>query len=113
MGVTEVTVDQFRAFVEATDYVTDAEKNGGALGCFPDEKNYVDRFHKAADISWKSPGFEQSDDHPVVAVSWNDAQAFCQWLSNAERANYRLPSEAEWNMPAGRGWRGLLRGLAG
>ena len=96
IGVTEVTVGRFRAFVEATGYKTDAESNGGALGCFPEERNYVDRFHKAVEITWKSPGFPQSEDHPVVAVSWNDAQKFCQWLSEKENARYRLPSEAEW-----------------
>ena len=107
IATTEVTVGQFRAFVTATGYQTDAEKNGGALGCFPDEKNYVDRFHKSPEISWKSPGFEQSEDHPVVAVSWNDAQAFCRWLSQSEGARYRLPSEAEWEFACragGRSW---------
>jgi formylglycine-generating enzyme len=96
IGVTEVTVGQFGEFVDATNYKTDAERNGGALGCFPDEKDYVDRFHKSADITWKSPGFEQSEAHPVVAVSWNDAQSFCEWLSKKEDARYRLPGEAEW-----------------
>jgi formylglycine-generating enzyme required for sulfatase activity len=96
IGVTEVTVGQFRAFVTATNYKTDAERNGGALGCFPAEKNYVDRFHKSPEVTWKSPGFPQSDDHPVVAISWNDAQKFCEWLSKVEKAQYRLPSEAEW-----------------
>jgi sulfatase modifying factor 1 len=93
---TEVTVGQFRKFVEATNYVTDAEKNGGALGCFPEERNYVDRFHKSPEVTWKTPGFEQTDEHPVVAVSWNDAQAFCRWLSEREQVRYRLPTEAEW-----------------
>jgi formylglycine-generating enzyme required for sulfatase activity len=96
LAVSEVTVAQFRAFLEATEYVTDAERSGGALKCLPEEKDYVDRFHKAPEITWRSPGFAQSDDHPVVAVSWNDAQAFCRWLSATESANYRLPSEAEW-----------------
>lgn len=96
IGVKEVTVGQFRQFVEETGYKTDAERSGEALGCFPDEKDYVDRFHKAAEITWKSPGFEQSDEHPVVAVSWNDARAFCDWLSRQENSSYRLPSEAEW-----------------
>ncbi|QEG43706.1 formylglycine-generating enzyme family protein [Roseimaritima ulvae] len=96
IGVSEVTVGQFREFVEATGYETDAERGGGALGCFPDEKDYVDRFHKSEEITWKSPGFPQSDRHPVVAVSWHDAQAFCQWLSDKESAKYRLPTEAEW-----------------
>lgn len=96
IAITEVTVGQFRAFVEATAYTTDSEKNGGALGCFPEEKNYVDRFHKDPGITWKSPGFQQSDSHPVVCVSWNDAREFCKWLSQNEKATYRLPSEAEW-----------------
>jgi len=96
MAVTEVTVGQFKAFVEATGYETDAEKNGGALGCFPEERDYVDRFHKDPSITWRSPGFEQTDSHPVVAVSWNDAVAFCKWLSEKEGHVYRLPSEAEW-----------------
>ncbi len=96
IGTTEVTVGQFRAFVESSGYQTDAERNGGALGCFPDEKNYVDRFHKSAEITWKSPGFEQTEAHPVVAVSWTDARAFCEWLSGKEQARYRLPTEAQW-----------------
>lgn len=96
LGATEVTLGQFRQFVEATGYVTDAEKNGGALGCFPEEKDYVDRFHQSPEVTWRTPGFDQTDDHPVVAISWNDAQAFCQWLSEKEDETYRLPSEAEW-----------------
>lgn len=96
IGVTEVTVAQFRAFVESTNYTTDAEKNGGALGCAPDEKDYVDRFRKLPSVTWQTPGFDQTDDHPVVGVSWNDAVAFCEWLSAREEATYRLPTEAEW-----------------
>ncbi len=96
LAISEVTVAQFRTFVEATSYVTDAEQHGGALGCFPDETNYVDRFHRAPQITWRSPGFPQGDKHPVVAISWNDAQAFCRWLSEREDVRYRLPSEAEW-----------------
>ena len=96
IATTEVTVGQFRKFVEATGYKTDAEKNGGALGCFPDEKDYVDRFHKSPEITWRTPGFEQTDTHPVVCVSWKDAVAFCDWLSKQSGEKYRLPSEAEW-----------------
>ena len=96
IATTEVTVGHFRQFVKATGYVTDAEKQGGALGCFPEEENYVDRFHKDPAITWKTPGFVQSDQHPVVCVSWNDAQSFCAWLSKKEGATYRLPTEAEW-----------------
>ncbi|MEM1294494.1 MAG: formylglycine-generating enzyme family protein [Verrucomicrobiota bacterium] len=93
---TEVTVGQFRQFTLATEYVTTAEKAGGALGFFPQEKNYVDRFHLDPEVTWKAPGFEQSDSHPGVCVSWADAQEFCSWLSQKEGRKYRLPTEAEW-----------------
>ena len=45
---------------------------------------------------WRSPGFAQKDDHPVVCVNWQDAQAYVQWLSRVTGQSYRLPSEAEW-----------------
>src|SRR5262249_21697005 len=47
------------------------------------------------EFNWKKPGFEQADDHPVVCVSWNDAMAFCKWLSEKERRTYRLPTDRE------------------
>ncbi len=42
------------------------------------------------------PGFPQTDDHPVVSVSWDDAVAFCQWLSKKQLVKYDLPTEAQW-----------------
>jgi len=61
--------------------------------------------------SWKQPGFKQADTHPVVRVSWNDAQAFCAWLTKKELAEgkikagqkYRLPTDAEWSVAVGLG----------
>ncbi|MEI8376521.1 MAG: SUMF1/EgtB/PvdO family nonheme iron enzyme, partial [Planctomycetota bacterium] len=47
-------------------------------------------------IAGRNAGFEQTDEHPVVNVSWNDAVAFCEWLSKKEKKTYRLPTEAEW-----------------
>ncbi|QDU75582.1 Serine/threonine-protein kinase pkn1 [Bremerella volcania] len=96
IGETEVTVSQFRAFVEATGYQTDAEKAGEAWVFQPDAKDPLDRFSLVQGANWKNPGFEQSDHHPVTCVSWHDAQAFCQWLSQKEGVTYRLPTEAQW-----------------
>lgn len=88
-----VTVGQFRAFVKDTGYQTEAEAKGkGALG-FDAEARWL---APKADFNWKKPGFEQADDHPVVCVSWNDAVAFCKWLSRKESKTYRLSTEAEW-----------------
>ena len=63
------------------------------------------------DGSWKKPGFKQEDTHPVVKVSWEDAQAFCAWLTKKELAEgkikagqkYRLPTDAEWSVAVGLG----------
>lgn len=96
IATTEVTVGQFRKFVQDTGYKTTAEQGEGALGFFPEEKKYTHKYHLDKSITWQSPGFEQSDDHPVVCVSWTDAKAFCKWLSTKEKKTYRLPTEAEW-----------------
>jgi len=45
---------------------------------------------------WRRPGFDQDDRHPVVCVSWDDANAYVQWLSKRTHHRYRLPSQAEW-----------------
>jgi hypothetical protein len=63
------------------------------------------------DASWKSPGFTQADTHPVVNVSWEDANAFCAWLTKKELAEgkikagqkYRLPTDTEWSVAVGLG----------
>ena len=50
--------------------------------------------------NWRNPGFKQTDDYPVLNVTWNDAVAFCKWLSRKEGKTYRLPTEAEWEYAA-------------
>lgn len=90
MSHQEVSRGQFAHFIAETEYVTDAEREGWA---YVWKDTYWARTPGA---SWKNPGFPQSNDHPVVCVSWNDAAAFCQWLSQTEGYIYRLPNEAEW-----------------
>lgn len=95
LGQYEVTVEQFRQFVEATGYVTDAENGTGFQGAFGWNRDTME-FKMNEKYSWWNTGFAQSDAHPVVNVSWNDAVEFCKWLSRKEGQTYRLPTEAEW-----------------
>jgi formylglycine-generating enzyme required for sulfatase activity len=93
MGVHEVTVGQFRKFVESEKYKTEAEADGkGGYGYDQSTNGYIQN----SKYTWQNPGFTQDDNHPVVNVSWNDAVAFCRWLSRVEGRDYRLPTEAEW-----------------
>lgn len=57
------------------------------------------------DTSWQKPGFEQSEDHPVVNVTLEDAKAFCAWLSQMDGLVYRLPTDEEWSYAVGIGAR--------
>ncbi len=79
LGRTDVTRGQFSAFVNATGYDPAPCKSGR---------------------SWRSPGFAQTDDHPVVCVGADDALAYVRWLSSRTGKAYRLPSEAEWEYAA-------------
>jgi formylglycine-generating enzyme required for sulfatase activity len=91
MGRTEVTVAQFRAFVEATGYVTDGEKAGtGSI------RQGEEDWRSQIGVDWRNTTFPQSDDDPATFISWNDATAFCRWLSAESGQEIRLPSEAEW-----------------
>ena len=90
-GIHEVTVGQFKKFVEAIEYQSDAERTpDGGFGWTPRG------WEQGPKYDWRNPGFEQTEMHPVGNVSWNDAVAFCHWLSKQEKATYRLPTEAEW-----------------
>lgn len=95
LGATEVTRGQFRKFVTAEKYVTEPERDGkGSLGFHASSGRFEEDRKKA--YTWKSTGFPQTDSHPAVNVTWNDALAFCKWLSAADGLEYRLPTEAEW-----------------
>ncbi|HET6632683.1 MAG TPA: SUMF1/EgtB/PvdO family nonheme iron enzyme [Rhodanobacteraceae bacterium] len=94
IGRTEVTVGQFREFVNATKYVTDAKRLGSAS--VYDER--TGRMHNVDGVDWSDDyaGHEADDKDPVVNVSWNDARAYVRWLAQRTGKPYRLPSEAEF-----------------
>jgi formylglycine-generating enzyme len=94
LGACPVTVGQFRQFVRDSGYKTEAQRDGkGGWGYNPRTGKCEGRDPK---YNWLNPGFPQTDAHPVVNVTWNDAVAFCRWLGRQEGRTYRLPTEAEW-----------------
>lgn len=91
----ETTIEAFTIFVEDTGYVTDAEKNSGhflACNLYPKDIQDMVGIHK----NWLSPGFAQGNKHPVVCVSYQDIQAYIQWLNSKTNKKYRLPTREEW-----------------
>lgn len=106
MGKTTITKGMFRQFVEAENYQTAAEQ-GESNRIFNIQTR---RWEDAPGVSWRDPGHEQDDDHPVVFVSWNDAMAFCDWLNRIEHEKNRLPEGYEYRLPGEFEWEYAARG---
>lgn len=88
----ETTVAQFRFFIEDSGYVTDAEKNAiSPLSC---ESIHSSEF--VPSNHWRAPGYTQTEQHPVVCISYTDVQAYIQWLNKKIDRLYRLPTADEW-----------------
>jgi formylglycine-generating enzyme required for sulfatase activity len=100
VGKTEVTRGQFATFVQETNYLTDAERNaGGNQGCKILDASDNRPIYRPG-RNWRDPLYAQKDDHPAVCLSWNDAQAFIEWLNKKTNGHFRLLSEAEWEYAA-------------
>lgn len=88
----EVTLKEFKAFIKATGYIDETV-------CLSMQDNGF--WDYDPEKSWKNPGFEQTDDHPVTCLSWNTANAYVDWLNEqSSTEQYRLLTESEWEYAA-------------
>jgi hypothetical protein len=94
-SVWNTRVRDFEMFVESTGY----DATGGRM--YSIDK---DGWKQQRGATWKDPGFSQGSTHPVVGVSWNDAEEFCKWLTKSERSAGDLPEDREYRLPKDEEW---------
>ncbi len=99
LGAKEVTVTEFRCFIMATGYRTEAGRNIEKPGCYA-YNNSEKKWDYQEGYYWDKLNFSQNNKHPVACVSWNDVQKYISWLNQKTGGNYRLPTEAEWEYGA-------------
>jgi formylglycine-generating enzyme required for sulfatase activity len=110
IGAHEVTVGDFREFVNSANYKTNAEKNGRSIVI----NELFRRMEEKTGLNWNKATFTSEESQPVVHISWYDAIEYCNWRSreegltpvytisgkttrlNPDANGYRLPTEAEW-----------------
>ncbi|HEX4143162.1 MAG TPA: formylglycine-generating enzyme family protein [Pirellulales bacterium] len=93
MGQYEVTLRELLVFYFNSGYRLDCERDGKPSWGYASDGQTLIKSHKFR--PW-DPGWKIEQDHPAVYISWNDAMAFCGWLSKREKKSYRLATEAEW-----------------
>ncbi len=94
IGKYTVTYAQFKRFINETGYVTDAEQGKGSYLTADDVRG------PNPEGNWNNNIFKQGDDHPVISVSWYDAQKYCEWLSEKIGIDFALPTETQWEKSA-------------
>ncbi len=111
LGACEVTQEQFQRFVNETGYRTTAEDRGLGTTCWTPHPDST--WVLGSPVSWRTPAAGAPESNaPVVNVSVYDAWEFCEWLSQKEQADYRIPTEEEWEFACCAGGTGRYGFLA-
>ena len=84
-----ITVAQFTQFMDSTSY-------GEIINQYCWSIDTLGKGYSTRGLSWENPGFEQTSNHPVVCVTWIDAQRYINWLNAQTSRTFRLLTEAEW-----------------